>query len=474
MNQALAPVLKFYYRSNMNKKLLVIEDDPGLRSQLKWCFENFEVLQAEDMETAARQLEKHNPSVVTLDLGLPPDPGGVTVGLSILEKIITDYPETKVIVVTGQEDRENALKAISMGAYDFFHKPIDAKILPLVAERAYHLHQIEHENRVLQEQKNTSPLDGVITSSPAMLKVCEMVEKIAPSNLSALIFGESGTGKELIARAIHRLSGYSEGNFVAINCAAIPENLLESELFGHEKGSFTGATSQKKGKVEMADGGTLFLDEIGDMPVELQSKVLRFLQERVIERVGGTKEIPVDVRVVCATHRPMNEMIQEKSFREDLYFRISDITIELPPLRERDDDIVVLARVFLEKYATEQGKKIHGLSQATENTLLDYECRGNVRELEKIIRRAVIMTEESYLQPQDLQLKNDPGRVPENDDEAEQALNLALARSIAEKRTILRALDQVEGNISKAAKLLEISRPTLYSLIERLKIEIDE
>jgi two-component system NtrC family response regulator len=361
-----------------------------------------------------------------------------------------------------------------MGAYDFFHKPIDAKILPLVADRAYHLHQIEHENRLLQEQKSPSPLDGVITASPAMLKVCEMVEKIAPSNLCTLIFGESGTGKELIARAVHRLSGYSQGNFVAINCAAIPENLLESELFGHEKGSFTGATSQKKGKVEMADGGTLFLDEIGDMPVELQSKMLRFLQERVIERVGGTKEIPVDVRIVCATHRPMNEMIQEKSFREDLYFRISDITIELPPLRERDDDIVVLARVFLEKYAAEQGKKIHGLSQAAENLLLDYECRGNVRELEKIIRRAVIMTEDSYLQPQDLQLEIDLGRIPENDDEAEQGLNLALARSIAEKRTILRALDQVEGNISKAAKLLEISRPTLYSLIERLKIEIDE
>jgi two-component system NtrC family response regulator len=454
--------------------LLVIEDDPGLRSQLKWCFEGFEVLQAEDMETAVKQLDEHYPGVVTLDLGLPPDPGGVTVGFSILEKIVTDFPEAKVIVVTGQEDRENALKAISMGAYDFFHKPIDAKILPLVADRAYHLHQIEHENRLLQEQKSPSPLDGVITASPAMLKVCEMVEKIAPSNLCTLIFGESGTGKELIARAVHRLSGYSQGNFVAINCAAIPENLLESELFGHEKGSFTGATSQKKGKVEMADGGTLFLDEIGDMPVELQSKMLRFLQERVIERVGGTKEIPVDVRIVCATHRPMNEMIQEKSFREDLYFRISDITIELPPLRERDDDIVVLARVFLEKYAAEQGKKIHGLSQAAENLLLDYECRGNVRELEKIIRRAVIMTEDSYLQPQDLQLEIDLGRIPENDDEAEQGLNLALARSIAEKRTILRALDQVEGNISKAAKLLEISRPTLYSLIERLKIEIDE
>jgi len=456
----------------MNKKILVIEDDPGLRSQLKWCFEGFEVLQAEDMETAVKQLDKHYPSVVTLDLGLPPDPGGVTVGFSVLEKIVTDFPKVKVIVVTGQEDRENALKAISMGAYDFFHKPIDAKILPLVAERAFHLQEIEHEHRALLEQKKTSPLDGVITASPAMLKVCEMVEKIAPSNLSTLIFGESGTGKEVIARAIHRLSEYSEGNFVAINCAAIPENLLESELFGHEKGSFTGATSQKKGKVEMADGGTLFLDEIGDMPIELQAKVLRFLQERVIERVGGTKEIPVDVRVVCATHRPMNEMIHEKSFREDLYFRISDITIELPPLRERDDDIVVLARVFLEKYASEQGKQIHGMSQTAENILLNYECRGNVRELEKIIRRAVIMTEDSYLQPQDLQLEIDPGMIPENAEEAENTLSLAMARNIADKGAIMRALEQEDGNISKAAKLLDVSRPTLYSLIVRLGISI--
>ena len=456
----------------MNKKILVIEDDPGLRSQLKWCFEGFEVLQAEDMETAVKQLDKHYPSVVTLDLGLPPDPGGVTVGFSVLEKIVTDFPKVKVIVVTGQEDRENALKAISMGAYDFFHKPIDAKVLPLVAERAFHLQEIEHEHRALLEQKKTSPLDGVITASPAMLKVCEMVEKIAPSNLSTLIFGESGTGKEVIARAIHRLSEYSEGNFVAINCAAIPENLLESELFGHEKGSFTGATSQKKGKVEMADGGTLFLDEIGDMPIELQAKVLRFLQERVIERVGGTKEIPVDVRVVCATHRPMNEMIHEKSFREDLYFRISDITIELPPLRERDDDIVVLARVFLEKYASEQGKQIHGMSQTAENILLNYECRGNVRELEKIIRRAVIMTEDSYLQPQDLQLEIDPGMIPENAEEAENTLSLAMARNIADKGAIMRALEQEDGNISKAAKLLDVSRPTLYSLIVRLGISI--
>jgi two-component system NtrC family response regulator len=300
-----------------------------------------------------------------------------------------------------------------------------------------------------------------------------LVEKIAPSNLSTLIFGASGTGKEVIARAIHRLSEYSEGNFVAINCAAIPVNLLESELFGHEKGSFTGASSQKKGKVEMADGGTLFLDEIGDMPLELQAKMLRFLQERVIERVGGTKEIPVDVRVVCATHQPMNEMIQSKSFREDLYFRISDITIELPPLRERDDDIVVLARVFLEEYAADQGKRILGLSQAAENTLLNYECRGNVRELQKIIRRAVIMTEDSYLQLQDLQLEIAPGKIPENTDAAINTLNLAMARSIAEKRTIMRALEQEDGNISKAAKLLDVSRPTLYSLIERLGISMD-
>jgi len=458
----------------MNKKLLVIEDDPGLRSQLKWCFENFSVVQAEDMESASSQLEAHKPSVVTLDLGLPPDPGGVSVGFAILEKIVTEYPQAKVIVVTGQEDRENALKAIDMGAYDFFHKPIDAKILPLVIERAYQLGEIELENRSLRQKRETSPLDGVITTSPSMIKVCELVEKIAPSNLTVLILGESGTGKEVIARAIHRLSQYSEGKFVAINCAAIPENLLESELFGHEKGSFTGASSQKKGKVEIADGGTLFLDEIGDMPLELQSKMLRFLQERVIERVGGTREIPVDVRVVCATHRSISEMIDSKVFREDLYFRISDMTIELPPLRERDDDIVVLAQFFLEEYANEQGKKIKGLSPAAQNALLGYECKGNVRELEKIIRRAIIMAEDPYLQPHDLQLQIDSSTLKQIENEAEDSLNLAIARSIAEKRTIVRALEQVEGNISNAAKLLNISRPTLYTLIERLNIDIEE
>ena len=456
----------------MNNNLLVIEDDPGLRSQLKWCFENFTVVEAENMKSALHQLETHEPAVVTLDLGLPPDPGGVSVGFEILEKIVSDYPGVKVIVVTGQEDRENALKAIAIGAYDFFHKPIDAKILALVVERAHRLREIELENQSLREQQQTSPLDGVITASPGMIKVCELVEKIAPSDLSVLILGESGTGKELIARAIHRMSQYSEGRFVAINCAAIPENLLESELFGHEKGAFTGASSQKKGKVEIADGGTLLLDEIGDMPIELQAKMLRFLQERVIERVGGTREIPVDVRVICATHRSIDELIESHGFREDLYFRISDMTVELPPLRERGEDIVVLAQAFVEKYAGERGGKITGLSPSAKKALLQYECKGNVRELDKIIRRAVIMSEGPVIQPYDLQIKS-PYTEVDSDDGGDD-LNLAAARSKAERLAIIRALDEADGNISKASKLLDVSRPTLYSLIERLDIETGE
>ncbi len=457
----------------MTKKLLIVEDDPGLQSQLRWCFDDFEVLLAQDEESALQELEAHTPQVVTLDLGLPPDPGGVSIGFEILSKVVSSYPATKVIVVTGQEDRENALKAVSMGAYDFFNKPVDAKILAHVVDRAYNLFQIEQENRKLKEKSIASPLEGFITSSPTMLKICQTVEKVAPSDLSVLILGESGTGKEVIARALHRLSGHSQGRFVAINCAAIPENLLESELFGHEKGSFTGATSQKKGKVEIADGGTLFLDEIGDMTLDLQAKMLRFLEERRIERVGGTREIEVDVRVVCATHRPLKDMIRDKTFREDLYFRISDITIELPPLRERDDDILLLAQVFLERYAKQQEKQIKGFTPAAENMLLNYECKGNVRELEKIVRRSVIMVDEAYIKPDDLLLENQADRLPESEEDVEGTFKLSVVRSYAEKRTILRALKEAENNLSQTAKLLDVTRPTLYSLLERLEIRVE-
>lgn len=458
----------------MTKKLLIIEDDPGLQSQLRWCFSDFEVLQADDEETAIKQIEEHNPQVVTLDLGLPPDAGGVSVGFLVLEKIIGLNSSIKVIVVTGQEDRENALKAIGKGAYDFFNKPVDAKILSLVVDRAYRLYEIEQENKALLSKQGNTPLSGIITSSRKMLDICDTVEKVAPSDLSVLVLGESGTGKEVIARALHELSRYSEGKFVAINCAAIPENLLESELFGHEKGSFTGASKLKTGKVEMANGGTLFLDEIGDMPLDLQAKMLRFLQERVIERVGGVNEIPIETRVICATHMPLREMIEQDLFREDLYFRISDINIELPPLRERDDDILLLAQVFLNRYVKQEDKLIKGFSQSAENALLAYECRGNIRELEKIIRRAVIMADSQYLLPEDLLLEGDAhGQATEHED-APNLFNLSIVRHNAEKRTIKRALTEVGGNISKAAKLLEVSRPTLYSLIERLNIEVND
>jgi two-component system, NtrC family, response regulator len=456
----------------MAKKLLIIEDDPGLQSQLRWCFSDFEVYLADDEESAFKVFDKTPPCVVTLDLGLPPDPGGVSVGFQILEKILATNASIKVIVVTGQEDRENALKAVSMGAYDFFNKPVDPQILAMVVDRAYHLYEIEQENMALVSKSLSTPLDGLITSSPAMLKICELVEKVAPSDLSVLILGESGTGKEVIARALHNLSQNSDGRFVAINCAAIPENLLESELFGHEKGSFTGASSQKIGKVEVANGGTLFLDEIGDMPLDLQAKMLRFLQERVIERVGGTKEIPINTRVICATHRPINEMIDQGSFRNDLFFRISDITIDLPPLRERDDDILVLAQAFVERYAKQQDKVVKGLSPSAETLLMNYECKGNVRELDKIIRRAVIMMDTQYIQPEDLGLQDQVLPVLEDtigDDE----YKLSTIRNIAEKRAIRRALKEVDGNISKAAKLLDVTRPTLYSLIERLGIQVD-
>ena len=334
------------------RKLLIVEDDPGLLGQLKWCFEDYDVVTAEDRSSAITELRRHEPMVVLQDLGLPPNPEGVDEGLATLEETLKLAPHTKVIVVTGHGDQENALRAVAMGAYDFYQKPVDTETLQLLVDRAFNISELEGENRRLQSLAPESPLDGIVAASEGMVQVCRMIEKVAPTNVTTLLLGESGTGKELLARALHRLSPRAEERFVAINCAAIPENLLESELFGHEKGAFTGAVKQTHGKVELADGGTLFLDEIGDMPMALQAKMLRFLQERVIERVGGRKEISVDVRVVCATNQNPTDLIAKDLFREDLYYRVSEITIDIPPYRDREEGRLVLARTLLAKYVS--------------------------------------------------------------------------------------------------------------------------
>lgn len=341
----------------MTKKLLIVEDDPGLQSQMRWCFEDVEVHLADDCESALAILRRIEPSVVTLDLGLPPDPGGSTEGFRTLEEILKLAPDTKIIVVTGREEKENAVKAIGMGATDFFQKPLDGDILSFIVNRAFRIAELEKENRELIECQSHSKIKGIIATSTQMLSICRTVEKIAPADVTTLILGETGTGKEVLARAIHDLSSRRNKTFCAINCAAIPENLLESELFGYEKGAFTGATNLKKGRIESADGGTLFLDEIGDMPMPLQAKLLRFLQERVIERVGGVKEIPVDVRVVCATHRNVPELISSGEFREDLYYRVSEITLNVPPLREREGDAILIAQSLLKASAKQLDRR---------------------------------------------------------------------------------------------------------------------
>ena len=349
-----------------NRPLLVVEDDTGLQSQLRWCFDDYDVVITGDRESAIAQLRRHQPWVVLLDLGLPPDPGGVTEGLATLSEILVISPQTKVIVVTGDNDRSNAVKAIGLGAYDFYQKPVDPDILTLIVDRAYRVYELESENRRLQEQGLESPLRGVVTASPEMLKVCRTVEKVAPSDITTLLLGASGTGKEVIARALHELSARADQKMVAINCAAIPDNLLESELFGHEKGAFTGAVKQTQGKIEYADGGTLFLDEIGDLPLELQSKLLRFLQERVIERVGGRTEIPIDVRIICATHQDLTRYIEEGKFREDLYYRVSEITIQIPLLKDREGDALLLAKAFLARFSKESGNCLLYTSDAAD------------------------------------------------------------------------------------------------------------
>ncbi len=443
--------------SKKKPKLLIVEDDPGLQRQLRWSFEQFDLLFAGDREKALDIVKSETPPVVTLDLGLPPDPDGASEGLATLEAILARAPETKVIVVTGNEDRDNAVKAVGIGAYDFYQKPIDDEVLALIINRAHHLHGLEVENRRLAHGGRDMPLRGIITACPAMMMVCRTVEKVAPADVSVLLTGESGTGKEVLARALHELSGRRDEPFVAINCAAIPENLLESELFGHEKGAFTGAVKQTQGKIELADGGTLFLDEIGDLPLSLQVKLLRFLQERVIERIGGRKAIAVDVRVISATHQDLADMIGEGAFREDLFYRISELVIRIPPLRERANDPIVLARNFLNRLNKELGHSVRGFTDDALDALAAHAWPGNVRELENRLKRAIIMAEGKRLTAADLELEEASDGAP--------SLNLKEVRERAESAALMRALAQVDGNVSQAAKLLGVSRPTLYDLM---------
>ena len=440
------------------RHLLIVEDDLGLQKQMRWSLDANEVLVAGDRETALAQLRRHEPAVVTLDLGLPPDPDGASEGLATLEQILKLSPDTKVIVVTGNQDRANAVKAVGMGAYDFYQKPFDPEVLTLVVERAFRLHALQLENRRLQEAGD-SATQGVLTRDPGMLNICRSVEKVAPSNATVLLVGESGTGKELFAKALHQLSPRSSKRFVAINCAAIPENLLESELFGYEKGAFTGASRQTRGKIEFADGGTFFLDEVGDLSPALQAKILRFLQERVLERVGGREEITVDVRIVCATHQNLKKLIEEGRFREDLYYRLSEIVISIPPLRDRRGDAALLAHAFMNKFSQREGRSIRGFKQDALDAIDAYPWPGNVRELENCMKRAVIMADGSQIGVEDLGLQA-PASRPE-------PLNLRQVRDEAERVAIGKVLSRVDGNIAEAAQLLGVSRPTLYDLIKR-------
>jgi len=442
------------------QKLLVIEDDPGLQKQLQWSFDGYEVLLAGERDAALAQVRRHQPAVVTMDLGLPPDPDGATEGLATLQQILALAPDTKIIVLSGNQDRAHALKAIALGAYDFHQKPFDADMLALVIARAFYLHAMQQENRRMLQTQLDSPLAGIVSRDPGMLKLCRSVEKVAPSSASVMLLGDSGSGKELVARGLHALSNRSAQRFVAINCAAIPENLLESELFGHERGAFTGAARQTLGKIELAHGGTFFLDEIGDMPLALQAKLLRFLQERVIERVGGRGEIAVDVRIVCATHQDLKTLAGQGRFREDLYYRLSEIVLRIPPLRERAGDPALLAHHFKNRFCASEGRASLHFSSDAMQAIEAYDWPGNVREVENCIKRAVIMCDGPLIAVDDLGLPASAQGTP-----PEQSLNLRQARDAAEYKVMVRALARSDGNIVKAAELLGVSRPTLYDLM---------
>jgi two-component system NtrC family response regulator len=446
-------------------KLLIVEDDEGLQRQLRWAYDDYEVLVASNRDSAINLLRSEEPPVVTLDLGLPPDPNGVTEGFATLETILSLKPETKVIVASGHGARESALRAIASGAYDFYQKPVDIDQLGLIVRRAFQLHGIETENRKLEERvgEDQTVLGTMITSAPEMLKVARTIERVANTGVSVMLLGASGTGKELLARGLHQASNRAGGAFVAINCAAIPENLLEAELFGYEKGAFTGAIKTTEGKIELAHGGTLFLDEVGDIPLPLQVKLLRFIQERVIERIGGRKPIAVDTRIVSATHQDLPEMIKAGSFREDLYYRLAEIVVRIPSLAERHGDSILLAKHFLHRFAREMNPAVKGLSPGALAAIDEWPWPGNVRELENRMKRAVIMADGKLVTAEDLDL--------EARTDTALPVNLKSARELADRRAIRQALARTENNISNSAKLLGISRPTLYDLMKQYDLQ---
>jgi two-component system NtrC family response regulator len=449
-------------RSSGLPKLLIVEDDAGLQAQLKWAYEDFEVFVAGDRASALAMLRSEEPDVVTLDLGLPPDPDGVSEGFAVLDAIMALKPDTKVVVASGHGARESALQAIARGAYDFYQKPVDIDALGLIVRRALQLQKLEEENRRLaaRAQQGDKVLGRLITAAPEMIKVARTIERVANTNVSVMLLGASGTGKELLARGLHEASDRAGRAFVAINCAAIPENLLESELFGHERGAFTGAIKTTEGKIEQAAGGTLFLDEVGDIPLQLQVKLLRFLQERVIERVGSRTSIPVDTRIVCATHQDLDTMIADGRFREDLYYRLAEIVVRIPSLAERPGDAALLAKSFLHRYAKEMNPSVRGFAADALVAIDAWRWPGNVRELENRVKRAVIMADEKLVGAADLDL------VPPGE-QAFTALNLKTAREQTDRKVIRHALARSEGNISSTAKLLGISRPTLYDLLKQ-------
>jgi two-component system, NtrC family, response regulator len=444
----------------MNKRLLIVEDDEDIRSQMKWALaETYDVHISDDRRSALEAVRAHEPEVILLDLGLPPSPGEPTEGLAVLSEVLRISPATKVIIASGQSDRGNALRAIADGAYDFLAKPIDIEELKIILKRAFYLAQIEREKRELENRLSASSFEGMLGTSRQMQETFSHVRKVAATAAPVLILGESGTGKERVAQAIHNLSAVKAGPFVAINCGAIPENLLESELFGHEKGSFTGAHTQRQGKVETAEGGTLFLDEIGELPQALQVKFLRFLQERVIQRVGGRKDIPINARVIAATNADLKKAIVNGEFREDLYYRLAVVTIKLPPLREREGDIPVLAQSFLKRFASEIGAEKKSFTAAALRHLEQYHWPGNVREMENRIRRAVIMSEGARVNESDLELTLTDVPLA--------GRTLQEARDELDRQLVTQALRRQKGNISAAATQLGISRPTLYELMDK-------